>query len=169
MTEATADLPGASLVDDFDDVVRPHVPTLRRLAAVTAVGVDPDDVVQEALLRAWKKRATYRPERGSVRTWLLAVTADQARRLRQRRSGHTWVDLDAAAEAADHTPLPDLDLRRAVMALAPRQRRAVLLYYYVDLSVDDVAKMMNCAPGTVKSTLADARARLANLLGGRDD
>lgn len=168
MAETTVD-PAASLVDDFDDLVRPHLLSLRRLAAVSALGIDPDDVVQEALLRAWTKRASYRPERGSVRTWLLAVTADQARRLRQRRPGPTWSTADPAAETADPGSVPDLDLRRAVTALAPRQRRAVLLYYYVDLSIEDTAHLMGCASGTVKSTLADARARLADLLGGPDD
>jgi RNA polymerase sigma-70 factor (ECF subfamily) len=42
---------------------------------------------------------------------------------------------------------------------------AVELHYYLDLPVNDIAQVMRCSPGTVKSTLADARARLLQHLG----
>lgn len=163
---ATEDDVGVSLTDDFDGAVRPHLAVMRRLAAVTAVGVDPDDVVQEALLRAWTKRGTYRPGRGSVRTWLLAVTADQGRRLRRRRRRDFALAGRGGGIGADLTSAgSNLDLRRAVNALPRRQRQAVLLFYFVDLSVADTAQLMRCAGGTVKSTLADARTKLALELG----
>jgi hypothetical protein len=60
---------------------------MRWLAAVTAPSVDPDDVVQEALIRAWTKHSSLDPARGSVRTWLLALTVDQAKRLKTWRRG----------------------------------------------------------------------------------
>jgi RNA polymerase sigma-70 factor (ECF subfamily) len=46
---------------------------------------------------------------------------------------------------------------------------AVHLHYFVGLPVDETAAVMGCAPGTVKSTLFDARARLRDLLGDDDD
>jgi RNA polymerase sigma-70 factor, ECF subfamily len=153
---------------EFDEWVGPHLQVMRRLAAVTAAGLDPDDVVQEALIRAWKKRSSFDPARGSARTWLLALTADQARRLRTRR--RTWELGDPAIDvAAGVDTTADLDLRRAIAALPPRQRQAVLLVYYVDLSVAEAARTMGCSDGTVKSTLSDARARLAQLLEDGDD
>jgi RNA polymerase sigma-70 factor (ECF subfamily) len=151
---------------EFDQWVAPHLDVMRRLAAVSAPRIDPDDIVQEALIRAWKKRSSFDPARGSARTWLLAVTADQARRLRTR--WRIW-------ELGDPTAIPgadvtaDLDLRRAIAALPRRQRQAVMLVYYVDLSVAEAARSMQCSEGTVKSTLSDARARLAQLLEDRDD
>lgn len=60
----------------------------------------------------------------------------------------------------------ELDLEGAVSRLAPRQRLAVDCYYFVDLSIADTAAVMRCSPGTVKSTLADARHRLKQLLDG---
>jgi RNA polymerase sigma-70 factor (ECF subfamily) len=62
-----------------------------------------------------------------------------------------------------------LDLRDAVRALPRRQREAVLLHYYVGLPIAEVAALMRCAEGTVKSTLSDARANLAKALGDHDD
>jgi DNA-directed RNA polymerase specialized sigma24 family protein len=49
--------------------------------------------------------------------------------------------------------------------LSVRQRTAVVLHYYLGLSIADVAEVMSAAPGTVKSMLADARTRLRRELG----
>ena len=57
------------------------------------------------------------------------------------------------------------DLHRAVRALPPRQRTAIVLHHFVDLPVVEVAALMNVSAGTVKSTLHDARAALARTLG----
>jgi RNA polymerase sigma factor (sigma-70 family) len=165
MVDGTVDLLAELRTPEFDEWVAPHLDVMRRLAAVTAAGIDPDDIVQEALIRAWKKRSSFEPARGSARTWLLALTADQARRLRSR--WRTWELSDASTSvAAGGDVTADLDLRRAIAALSPRLRQAVLL---VDLSVAEAARTMNCSEGTVKSTLSDARARLAPLLEDGND
>lgn len=119
-----------------------------------------DDIVQEALTRAWQRRATYDPHRGTLRPWLLAIVADRARRSRRRRpTAALWV-----GERDPAQPVADLDLEGALSHLPPRQRLAVELFYFVDLDVADTALVMGCAPGTVKSTLADARQRLRGRL-----
>ncbi|WP_197683272.1 RNA polymerase sigma factor [Jiangella alkaliphila] len=56
------------------------------------------------------------------------------------------------------------DLRSALATLSPRQRACVVLHYYEDLSVAQVADVLGCAPGAVKRHLSDARARLEPLL-----
>src|SRR3954451_2335075 len=57
---------------------------MTRLAARLAVGADRDDIVQDALARAWSKRHQYDGTRGSVSAWLMAITADQARKAARR-------------------------------------------------------------------------------------
>ena len=57
-----------------------------------------------------------------------------------------------------------VDLRRAIAALPERQRTTVYLHYYLDLPVREVAQVLGCADGTVKSTLHDARRALARRL-----
>ena len=70
----------------FADWVGPHLPAMARLAARLAPAADRDDVVQEALVRAWTKRRLYDGDRGTAAAWLLAITADQAAKARRRAS-----------------------------------------------------------------------------------
>lgn len=148
----------------FAEWVRPHLPAMARLAARLAVGADRDDIVQEALARAWSKRSQYDATRGTASAWLLAITADQARKAARR--------LRPVGELDDHdgpvSRRPDLDARmdvdHALASLSARQRLAVDCYYFADLSIADTAAVMGCSEGTVKSTLSDARARLRTLL-----
>jgi RNA polymerase sigma factor (sigma-70 family) len=57
----------------------------------------------------------------------------------------------------------------AVRSLPTRQREAVVLRYYADLSEAEVARALGCSVGTVKSQLSKARATLSRLLEGADD
>jgi RNA polymerase sigma-70 factor (ECF subfamily) len=149
---------------EFAGELAGHRPVLYRLAITLSGLDDADDVVQDALARAWRKRAQFDPERGSLRSWLLAIVADQARsRWRRRRPVEERIRADALLlEPAGES---GLDLRHQVALLPPRQRAAVVLHYFVDLPVEEVARLMSCSPGTVKSTLHDARERLARMLG----
>jgi RNA polymerase sigma-70 factor (ECF subfamily) len=152
-------------IDDFDAWVAPHLRSMGLLAARLTSPDERDDVVQEALARAWSRRSTFDPTRGTPAGWLLAITADQARRTRTRRGMRIQMPAPTApAPAAER----DLDLEAALLRLTDRQRLAVDCVYFVGLSVAETAAVMHCAVGTVKSTLSDARARLRTLLEVRD-
>jgi RNA polymerase sigma-70 factor (ECF subfamily) len=150
----------AGLQTDFADWVSLHLAAMANLAARLVGSADRDDMVQESLARAWKRRHTYDQARGTAKTWLLAIVADRCRRHHRR-----WM-----ASAFDATPEavvgyePDVDLARAILRLPHRQRLAVELHYYVGLSVIETAQVMGCSEGTVKSTLSDARHSLRRQL-----
>jgi RNA polymerase sigma factor (sigma-70 family) len=145
---------------DFGDWVRPHMTAMARLAGRLAPSADRDDIVQEALTRACQKRSLFDPERGSARAWLLALTADRARKATRRRVGPILLDRTVRPSMLDDR----LDIEAAVSRLAPRQRLAVDCFYFVGLTVTETAAVMKCAEGTVKSCLSDARAQLRVLL-----
>lgn len=146
---------------DFAAWVDPELAKMSRLAARLAPDADRDDVVQEALVRAWRKRDQYDPSRGTVATWLLAITADQARRARRRRQPSALVgDITVPGKSPDDR----LDVEAAVARLPHRQKLAVDCFYFAGLSVVETAAVMRCSEGTVKSTLSDARQRLRGLL-----
>jgi RNA polymerase sigma-70 factor (ECF subfamily) len=155
--------------DEFADWVRPALLPMTRLARRLAPDHDPQDVVQDALVRAWRKRHLFDPGRGTATTWLLAITADRARDARRTRVRRFRV-VDDTSEPPD-VPAPagdvdaDLDLDRAIDALPERQRLAVELHYFLALTVAETAAVLGCSDGTVKSTLYDARTNLRKALG----
>ncbi|MEO9140271.1 MAG: RNA polymerase sigma factor [Jatrophihabitans sp.] len=150
---------------DFEEFARPHLKVMSAVAVRYAGVDDAADVVQEALLRGWRRWSTFDQARGSARTWLVAIVLDQCRRSRklrarrrttlsaieQRRSGPT--------EAAHR-----LDIEWALRSLPRRQREAATLYYLADLSVQDTAKLMSVSEGTVKAALSAARSALRTRL-----
>jgi RNA polymerase sigma-70 factor (ECF subfamily) len=146
----------------FGQAVAAAFPVLYRFAVALSSRDEADDLVQDALTRAWVKRDQYNATRGSMQSWLLAIVADQARKgYRRVRPDAVLVDVTAASSNTDG----DVDLRRALQRLTKRQRTMVALHYYAGLSVAQIAEVMGCSAGTVKSTLADGRARLRQELG----
>jgi DNA-directed RNA polymerase specialized sigma24 family protein len=160
------DMTERATAEEFARWVEPHLPVLTRYAARKVAPAERDDVVQEALIRAWQRWSTYDASRGTPVAWLLGIVADRCRRHRTRRPA-------PLVELVDHgvapPPAHDVDLERALDGLSRRQREAVDLHYFVGLDVTTVAEVMGCAPGTVKATLHQARAKLRDLLGDDDD
>lgn len=146
----------------FSAMIEPHWSAMAQLARRLASPGQWEDVLQEALSSAWRKRGQFDESRGSLRNWVLAIVADQARKGRRRLRPSTEL-VDLSARYGD--PDGDIDLREALRRLTHRQRSAVVLFYYLGLPVADVADVLGCSAGTVKSTLADARARLRRELG----
>lgn len=149
--------------EDFAGWVGPWLPDLWRFAVSLSSLDDADDIVQDALTRAWTKRDSFDPSRGSPRSWLLAIVADRARRRWIRRPRPVLPDPEP--DPVDTEPAARrVDLRRAIAALPERQRTTVFLHYYLDLPVAEVADVLGCSAGTVKSNLSDARRALARRL-----
>jgi DNA-directed RNA polymerase specialized sigma24 family protein len=150
--------------EQFGDWARPHLRAMSLLAARLSSDAERDDVVQEALSRAWAKRAQFDAHRGTPAAWLLAITADQARRARRRKRRPIVGLVPGTVRAVDE----GLDLEVALGRLTDRQRLAIDCFYFVGLSISEAAAVMRCSEGTVKSTLSDARQRLRTLLEIRD-
>lgn len=161
---STVDSSPSNDADEFVAFVRPYLTSMTRLGARLTSASEAEDVVQEALIRAWRKRSLFDPRRGSVSVWLLAITADQARRWRSRRPRWHIGDARGGVRSLDS----EIDLERAVARLPRRQRLAVDCYYFVGLSIPETAAVMSCSEGTVKSTLHDARGRLKATLEDTD-
>jgi RNA polymerase sigma-70 factor (ECF subfamily) len=121
------------------------------------------DAVQEAFIRAdrhWRRVSRYDDPAG----WVRRVAVN--RLLTGRRTQRRRAEILATVRPVPPEELLDaqLDLRREVEALPPRMRLAICLHYLAGLGVDEVAAALGVAPGTVKSNLHDARARLRERL-----
>jgi RNA polymerase sigma-70 factor (sigma-E family) len=121
-----------------------------------------EDLVQHVLTRlyvVWPRVARMDSVDGYVRMMLVNANLD---RVRRRQEPVQLDGFDHATRNVDCDAL--IDLRDALVELAPGQRRAVVLRHLWGLSVDETAAELGIAPGTVKSQTADAVRRLRTLL-----
>jgi RNA polymerase sigma-70 factor (ECF subfamily) len=129
-----------------------------------------EDAAQESLLRIWKALDAY-DERASLGSWIYAITRNRCLTvLARRRAMDSLSDSEVEAEVADLASADsDTDeraarLRELVDLLPDRLRRTVLLYYFEERSTREVALMLGCPEGTVKTHLFRARAALIEQL-----
>jgi RNA polymerase sigma-70 factor (ECF subfamily) len=126
-----------------------------------------EDAVQTAWSIAWQKLASLRdPDR--LKPWLLTVTANEARQIARRRHRHLVVEIDvAAADPAGPDPaslVSELDLRRALVHVAPEDRSLLALRYVAGLDSSEIATLTHRPASSVRSRLAALRARLRKEL-----
>lgn len=122
------------------------------------------DAVQEAFARALRDRRRFRGE-GSLEAWLWRIVVNVARDV-ARRSRFAGLSADELAELAalGTDPAGARDLRAELRELPERQRIAVFLHYYADLPYDEVARLLEVAPGTVAASLNAARKTLRHRI-----
>lgn len=160
----------------FADAVREHQDELYGVALRILGDRDAaQDATSRALLKAFRSWHRYDPER-PVRHWLLRIVANEAisvGRERTRDSTHR-VPADDAIETPDAAPLPDDDaiareererVRRAVATLPELYRVPVVLRYFSELSIGEIATVTGRPASTVGVQLLRARALLRETLG----
>ena len=119
-----------------------------------------EDLVQTALLKTWRHwpRITVSPDAYVRQTMVHTYTTWWRRKWRGEVPTEV-LPVEHAASASDAVDLRT-DLRAALARLPRRQRAVVVLRFYEDLPVADVAALLGCSPGTVKSQTSKALAKL---------
>jgi RNA polymerase sigma-70 factor, ECF subfamily len=145
---------------DFDALVGPLIEPAFKLAVVFLR--DPheaEDAVQEATLKAWRSLDRLRDE-GAARAWFFSIVANQCRSMRRTR---WWSVLRVEAPHRDHAedrPDDSLDLRREMSRLPATDRAALFLFFYMDLPLAEVARVLKISPQAAKSRVHRAITRL---------
>jgi RNA polymerase sigma-70 factor (ECF subfamily) len=146
----------------FDALVGPLIEPGFKLAAVMLRdSEEARDAVQEACVTAWRKLAQLRDET-HIRSWFLTIVANQCR-TRRRAKWWSVVRLPAvhsAEESSRHDWESQLDLDRQLRTLPDRQRIALFLFFYEDLPLTEVAKILNVSPQAAKSLVHRALGKL---------
>jgi RNA polymerase sigma-70 factor, ECF subfamily len=145
---------------DFDALVGPLIEPAFKLAVVFLR--DPheaEDAVQEATLKAWRGLEGLRDE-SAARAWFLSIVANQCRSMRRTRWWSVLrVDSPSRDEAEDR-PDDRLDLTREMSRLPATDRAALFLFFYLDLPLAEVARVLKISPQAAKSRVHRAVARL---------
>ena len=172
----------------FDQLVLKYRGRLQRvLSRMTYDQADVQDIVQETFIRAYRGLPTFRHE-ASFYTWLFQIGINSARnhRMAKMRRAHVSQQLVLNADESpdedkaardDHTPMASLENKKMLMALnavldamPTRYSCPLLLCELEGLSYQDIAEVLKCPIGTVRSRIFRAReliaARLAPLIDG---
>ena len=129
-----------------------------------------EDALQETFLKVYRRLDTFRGESGE-KTWIMKIAVNTCRDL--NRSGwFRFVDRrvtpDALPEPAVRTDESDEELTTAVMKLSIRLREVILLYYYQNMKVNDIADALGISQSAVSARLKRGREKLKKLLEGRE-
>ena len=151
------------------EVMLAAVPSLRAFAISLCGNVDrADDLVQEALLRAWANLDSFEPGT-NMSAWLFTILRNLFRsEYRKRRrevedADGSYADtLKTQPEQTSHVEFKEFTT--ALNKLPEDQREALILIGASGFSYEEAAEICGCAVGTIKSRVNRARTRLANLL-----
>ena len=147
--------------DCAEQVIRYYSPMVYRLAfSQTRSKADADDVFQEVFLRYLKSAPHFASEEHR-KAWLLRVTINCSKTLWAAARLRAWQPLPDGAAAA---PAEQADLRFALLQLPAKYRAVIHLFYYEDLSIEQIAAILHRKPSTVRTQLTRARYRLKELL-----
>lgn len=124
-----------------------------------------EDAVQEALVRAWT-RSSRGESIGALANWVAAVAINRSRSQwrRNRAEAHAHARARELQPVADPAGERHVELQQALSALPRRQREVAVLRYLIEMSTRETATTLGVSEGTVKNSLAKARAALADAL-----
>ena len=150
----------------FAALIEPLLDPAYRLAAVMlADRSSAEDAVQEASIKAWRKLRQLRGDLKSLRPWFLSIVANECRMAKRQR---WWSVLKVADMPAwsrrPYEPGGSSDLHQALLKLSPEERLPLVLHFYLDLPVNEVAQALRVSPAAAKSRIYRAAKRLRSDL-----
>ena len=151
----------------FASLIQPLLNPAYRLAAVMlADRSTAEDAVQEASIKAWRKLGQLRGDARSLRSWFLSIVANECRMMRRQR----WWSVVKVAEVLplpgmrDHFDETSSDLKTALLKLSPDERLPLVLHFYLDLPLDEVARTLGLSPAAAKSRIYRTARKLRSDL-----
>lgn len=153
----------------FATIFDRHYDAVHAFAVRRAGRVDGEEVAADVFLRAFDRRRRYDPSFVDARPWLLGIASNILRRRwrtdRRRLGALARLPYERAVEAAA-APQLGVDVIAALSRLQGRDREALLLYAWGDLSYEEIARALDIPVGTVRSRLARCRRTLRESLAG---
>lgn len=148
-----------------------YAAVVRTAWLVTGDREEAADVAQETFVRAYERwRQVSVMDRPGA--WLQRVAANLAISWRRRQHVRSSARARLTAGATERAPESDVldeELLRALDLLTPAQRAVIVLRYFADQSVDDVARALGKRPGTVRALTSQGLGRLRQALGSMEE
>lgn len=123
---------------------------------------DAEDVIQDTLIKYWKKAPEFR-DKDHEKAWLLTVVTNQCRDIQRFRMRHPAIDIESIAELSGEMreDASDTGILEALMTLPEKYKRVLYLYYVEEYRVEDIAGMIGRTVSAVKMRLKKGRQLLS--------
>jgi RNA polymerase sigma-70 factor, ECF subfamily len=150
------------------------IPALRAFAwSLSHNAADADDLVQEALTKAWAHRDRFEPGT-NLRAWLFTILRNTYYTSLVRRRREVSDSAGTYAAALSCPPTQDWSvtlkaLQASLLQLPAEHREALILVGAAGMTYEEAAEICGCALGTIKSRVNRARAKLAKMMDGEDE
>lgn len=148
--------------EQFAQLVKEYTPNLYRLAlGILHNSEDAQDAVSESILKAYEKIHTLR-KKECFRAWIMQIAANEAKRIygRNKRNVHVENMEDYMPEFLDdYHELWDIVIKMDIV-----YREVIILYFYEQLSIREIGKILHIPEGTVKSRLSRGKKLLKERL-----
>lgn len=125
---------------------------------------DAEDAMQDTLLKLWKTNKVFSNDE-HMDKWLTITCIHKCKDRFKSPFVKNTVSLDEAKELYTFDSIKSLDVFNAVMSLPKKERLAVHLFYYEDMSVNEISEILKCKPSAIKTRLYRARNQLKEILG----
>ncbi len=163
------DVKGPDTSEEFECLVQTYQTQLRRLCCMILKDAHlAEDAVQETFLKAYRSMKSFRQE-SSEKTWLTRIAVNTCRALlRSRWFRHIDLSVDIAdlPEEACACDPEDTALMDLVLRLPLKQREVVLLYYYQNMTMQEISETLHIAVSNISRRLESARKALRKQLEG---
>ena len=154
---------------DYDQMVERYGSLVLRIArSRMATATDAEDVFQEVFVTYARKQPVFADE-PKARAWFAKTTVHHCRKLWRTIGRHMTESLDdtpvtLTEDAANMDNSSYIDLRNAMSQLPEKYRRPLELFYFADLSAEEIARILGISPNAVRIRLSRGRTVLKNML-----
>lgn len=151
-----------------DEIIEKYKNTVYSVALThTKSKYDADDVFQEVFLAYFKRLPTFRDEE-HAKAWFIRTTLNLSKKTYNASIWHRAVPIDELSEEQfSFSNERENEIFRALQKISPKLRTVIYLYYFEDMPVRDIAKLLRQREGTVRMQLTRGRDRLRDIIGGK--
>ncbi|AQQ53117.1 sigma-70 family RNA polymerase sigma factor [Planococcus lenghuensis] len=156
----------------LDDLMRTYGPELKRIAYLYVHDrTECEDIIQEVFTSCFKNSSRFRHE-AEYKTWLTRITINKCRDHQRRWSFRNLIyksairsaDMDHSAETHVIAAFDSAQLARSLFRLTPKFKDVLILYYYQELTMKEIAAVLDISINTVKSRLLRGKKALQEQL-----
>lgn len=155
--------------DFINYAVRTYSDTIYRVALnITKNSDDAFDVCQEVYLRLLKNKEKIK-DKEHLKAWLLRTAINCSKSYKTQAYKRYTVALDNYKEASVEFKYDELSLMESVMALPQKYSTVIYLFYYEEMTIKEISRIMHISQSGVKSRLNRGRSKLKNMLKEHED